>query len=74
MNSYQFLMPLRIIPSYSAKLALPKSLFLTAAMMSLLAMRALFRATLTPLEKIGSTKRAASPTRTKLSPQTSFMP
>ena len=42
-------------------------------MMSRVAKRALFSAMLTPVEKIGSTKRAASPTRTKPSPQICFI-
>ena len=41
--------------------------------MSRLAKRALFRAMLTPVEKIGSTKRAASPISTSRSPAICFI-
>ena len=57
MNSYQFLVPRRSLVSYSENASREKSFFSSAVRISLCAKRALLSAMLTPVEKIGSTKR-----------------
>ena len=73
MKLYQFFTPRPMVDSNSRKLSRERFPLSSAGMRSQLANRALFRAMLTPVEKMGSTNRAASPIRIRRSSAICFI-
>ena len=69
----QLRVPRRMVDSYVEKASFAQLPVSRAFKMSVWAKRELFSAMLTPVEKMGSTKRPASPTMSHLSPQIWFI-